>query len=133
MESKTTTGKAALVVVLIFITGFLAGAGSFAALWYIKFRPLAFMKNQGHVMGVLARKLDLSDAQRAGVEIILKETRRDLMAMRNEMRPRIMQRLEQTEQGVSRLLNDEQKKEFSRLVQRRKKMWLKMKGEANNE
>jgi Spy/CpxP family protein refolding chaperone len=130
MESKTTTWKAALVIVLIFITGFLAGAGSFAALRYLKPRPLAFMKNQGQIMRVITRKLDLTDAQRAGVEDILRQTRRDLTALRDEIQPKVRVRLEQAQQQIAALLTDKQKIKFTQLVERRKARFMKMRERA---
>ena len=131
MESKTTTWKAALVIVLVFITGFLAGAGSVAALWYLKPRPLAFMKNQGQIMRVITRKLDLTDAQRAGVEEILRQTKRDLTALRDEIQPKVRQRLEQAQQQIAALLTDKQRIEFTQLVERRKAQFMKMRERAS--
>ena len=118
--------KAVLVSILIFVAGFLAGIGSLAAYRYCNPSPLMFLRNPGRAMELFTQKLELTEQQRTAVEKIVRETQKDLGSLRDEIRPKIKTRLNQSQQAIAALLTGDQKEKFNELVERQKERMKKM-------
>ena len=126
MENKKAILKTALVLVMLFIIGFLAGVGSTISIWRVAKRTMPFMGNPAQTLKFLTKDLALDETQRVDIEQIIKQTRADLMSVRKEVQPRIRQRLLQSQEQIAALLNEEQKKKFNELVEKRKSRARKM-------
>jgi Spy/CpxP family protein refolding chaperone len=120
MNNKKTVLKAVFILALVFIIGFLAGIGSVAVFWNVRMRSLPFMGNPVQTMQRLTKVLNLNEKQQSEIGQIVRQTRNDLKFLRDEVRPKIQQRLEQVQQQIASLLTDEQKIKFTQLVERRK-------------
>ncbi|MDP9190760.1 MAG: hypothetical protein M3P06_03555 [Acidobacteriota bacterium] len=114
MSATKTTIVAILVVVLTFTAG--AMVGVFASHMMIlrgghgaPFFPTKAMVNR------LDRRLDLTDAQRAQVEQIIRRRHANINKLWSDMRPRMRSEIEQTNAEISRILTPEQRKKFDRL------------------
>jgi Spy/CpxP family protein refolding chaperone len=126
MENKKAILKTALVLVMLFIIGFLAGVGSTISIWRAAKRTMPFMGNPIQTLSFLTKELGLTEKQHADIEQIIKQTRTDLMSVRKEVQPRIRQRLQQAQQQIAALLNEEQRRQFNALIERRKARARKM-------
>ena len=114
MSATKTTIVAILVVVLTFTAG--AMVGVFASHMMIlrgahgaPFFPTTAMVNR------LDRRLDLTDAQRAQVEQIIRRRHANIDKLWSDMRPRMRTEIEQTNAEISRILTPEQRKKFDQL------------------
>ena len=126
MADNTVKLKAVIVGTLIFITGFLAGIGSLAAYRHFNPSPFVFLRNPSRAMELFTQKLALTGQQKTAVEKIVRETQKDLGSMRDEIRPKIKTKLNQSQQEISALLNGEQKEKFNELVQSQKEQLKKI-------
>jgi hypothetical protein len=72
----------------------------------------------------LARKLDLTDAQREKISAILQRQYEDFTALRREAGPRVRQRLEQTDREVSEVLTETQRPVWRDLADRLRRDWM---------
>ncbi len=120
MENKKTVCKATLILILVFIIGFLAGIGSVVVFWQVKMRSMPFMQSPTQNLQLLTKALKLNDKQQVEIGKIIRQTRSDLTALREDLRPKVRQRLEQAQQQIAALLTDEQKVVFTQLIERRK-------------
>ncbi len=120
MENKKPVFKATLILILVFITGFLAGIGSVVVFWQVKMHSMPFIQSPTQNLQLLTKTLKLNDKQQVEIGKIIRQTRSDLTALREELRPKIRQRLEQAQQQIAALLTDEQKVVFTQLIERRK-------------
>jgi Spy/CpxP family protein refolding chaperone len=111
--TKTTT-VAILVVLLTFTAGVMVGVlashlmilhgGHGASLF-----PTTAMVNR------LDRRLDLTDAQRAQVEQIIRRHHARIDGMWDDLRPRMRAEIDQANAEISRILTPEQRAKFERL------------------
>jgi len=76
MNNKKSKWKLGLIVVLIFIIGYLAGIGTLISLWYFKFSPLSYMGDPARIMSRLTKTLNLNQEQKETVEQIVQRTER---------------------------------------------------------
>lgn len=129
MEFNKAVFKTALILVMVFIFGFLFAIGTAAMIWKFKLRSAPFMGNPVQTLQRLTTSLNLDEKQRAVVGQILRQTHTDLKSLREEVRPKVRLRLQQARQEISALLNAEQKTKFAELVERRKNS----SGECRNE
>lgn len=67
----------------------------------------------------LRRNLDLSAAQKAQLDAILRETRDEALALRREFLPRFAALLDRTQQKVEAMLTPEQRQAYQRYRERR--------------
>jgi hypothetical protein len=111
--AKTTT-VALLVVALTFIAGMMVGVlashlmilhGGHGAGYF----PTTAMVNR------LDRRLDLTDAQRARVEEIIKRHHARIDAIWSSMNPRVHDEIEQANAEISRVLTVEQRGKFEQM------------------
>lgn len=114
MSATKTTIVAVLVVVLTFTAGVMVGV--FASHMMIlrgghgaAFFPTKAMVNR------LDRRLDLTDAQRAQVEEIIRRRHARIDGLWGDLRPRVRAEVEQANAEISRILTPEQRAKFDRL------------------
>jgi Spy/CpxP family protein refolding chaperone len=113
LSATRTTFFAALVLVLTFAGGVLAGAFGHRALTMRNHRmpPMATRAIIHH----LDRRLDLTDAQRAKIEQILERRHRRMYALTRSVRPRVHAELEAANAEIAQVLTPEQRREFARI------------------
>jgi len=126
MNNKKSKWKLGLIVVLIFIIGYLAGIGTLISLWYFKFSPLSYMGDPARIMSRLTKTLNLNQEQKETVEQIVQRTRKDLLHLRDEVKPKIRKRLERARYEIAAILNEEQKSKFNQFVEKRLARFKKM-------
>lgn len=81
----------------------------------------------------LTRRLDLTDEQQKRVRAVLDEQHAEFMALRDEVRPRVISRLKETEREISAVLTGEQRTKWQKMVERFRRFWLKGHESAGNE
>jgi Spy/CpxP family protein refolding chaperone len=113
VSATKTTIVAILVVLLTFTAGFMAGV--FASHMMIlrgghgaPFFPMAMVNR-------LDRRLDLTDAQRAQVEEIVRRHHDRIDGLWNDLRPRVRAEVDAANVEISRVLTPEQRLKFDRL------------------
>jgi Spy/CpxP family protein refolding chaperone len=113
LSATKTTFFAALVLVLTFAGGVLAGAFGHRALMMRTHRmpPMATRAIIHH----LDRRLDLTDAQRTKIEQILETHHRRIYALTRSVRPRVHAELEAANAEIAAVLTPEQRREFARI------------------
>ena len=114
MSATKTTIVAILVVVLTFTAG--VAVGVFTSHMMILrgghgagFFPAKAMVNR------LDRRLDLTDAQRAQVEQIIRRSHTRIDGMWNDVHPRVRAEIDRANQEISNILTPEQRAKFERL------------------
>lgn len=112
MSATRTTLVAVLVLMLTFGAGFIAGAAAHHLMGHRDGIP-AFAMHA--VLNRLDRHLDLTDAQRAQVEQILRRRHANINAMRTGVRPRVHQELEATNAEIAKVLTPEQRAKFEKM------------------
>ena len=118
--------KLGIIVALIFVLGYLAGMGTLISLWYFKFSPLSYMGDPSMIMSRLTKTLNLNQEQKETVEQIVQRTRKDLLHLRDEVKPKIRKRLERARYEIAAILNEEQKSTFNQFVEKRLARFKKM-------
>jgi hypothetical protein len=126
MENNKNYWKIGVIVTLIFTIGYLAGVGTFISVWYFRVSSFNSMREPTKAMAVLTRELDLNNEQKEQVEKIVNATTQNLFELRDETRPRIRNQLRQAHDEIAALLNDEQRRRFDRLVEKRIIRFMKM-------
>lgn len=112
MPATRTTLVAALVLVLTFGAGVIAGAAAHHLFGHRDGIP-AFAMHV--VLNRLDRRLDLTDAQRAQVEAILRRRHANINAMLGGVRPRVHQELEAANAEIAKVLTPEQRVKFEKM------------------
>lgn len=114
MSATKTTIVALLVVLLTFTAGVMVGV--FASHMMIlrgghgaPLFPARAMANR------LDRRLDLTDAQRAKVEQIIRRSHDRIDGMWNDVRPRMREEIDRANAEISAILTPEQRAKFERL------------------
>jgi len=118
--------KVSIIVALIFVVGYLAGIGTLISLWYFKFSPLSYMGDPTRIMSRLNKTLNLNQEQKETVEQIVQQTRKDLINLRDEVKPKIRRRIEQARDEITTILNDEQRNKFNQFIEKRLARFKKM-------
>ena len=117
MQASKTTVIAIVVVVLTFIAGMAVGV----------FTSHMMILRGGHGAGYfptralvnrLDRHLDLTDAQRAQVEQIIRRRHQRIDQLWSETRPRVNAEISRTNAEISAVLTPEQKAKFEKLKMR---------------
>jgi len=72
----------------------------------------------------LARRLDLSAEQRAQVRAILQRQGQDMARLRQEIWPRALERIDQTEKDISTLLTPRQQKKWRETASQLRRRWI---------
>jgi len=114
VSATKTTIVAVLVVLLTFTAGVAVGV----------FTSHMVILHGGHgaprfpttaMVNRLDRRLDLTDAQRAQVEQIIRRRHARIDGMWDDLRPRMRAEIDQTNAEISRILTPEQRVKFERL------------------
>jgi uncharacterized membrane protein len=125
MENNKNYWKTGVIVTLIFLIGYLAGIGTLISLRYVRERSFPGRRNPVETLTLLTEKLNLSQEQKTAVRTIVRQTRRDLFTLREEARPQVRKLLENARDKIEILLNEEQREQFDRLVERRLERLMK--------
>ena len=125
MENNKNYWKTGVIVTLIFLIGYLAGVGTLGSLRYVRGRSFPGMRNPAETLTLLTEKLNLNQEQKTAVRTIVRQTRRDLFTLRKEARPQVRKLLEKARDEIEILLNEEQREQFDRLVERRLERLMK--------
>jgi len=126
MENKKGLLKVALIVLLIFTTGYLAGIGTFISIIYFKARPFSRILHPMRSLDVLTETLNLNQEQEKTVKELLKQTQKELLDLRGEAKLKTRKRLEQARKQIASTLNEEQRRKFDRIVEKWKARLKKM-------
>jgi hypothetical protein len=126
METNRNYWKAGVIITLIFLIGYLAGAGTLLSVRYVMERNRDAMRNPAKILSVLNGKLNLDQEQKTAVQNILYQTRSDLIKLREATRPQLVKRLEQSRDEIAALLNEEQQVQFDRFVEERLARFMRM-------
>ena len=118
--------KVGIIVSLIFVLGYLAGMGTLISLWYFKMSSFTYMGSPTRIMNRLNKTLNLTQEQKVMVEKTVRQTRKDLLKLRDEIKPKIKNRLERSQNDISTILNEEQRRIFDQFVEKRLKWFKKM-------
>ena len=118
--------KVGIIVSLIFVLGYLAGMGTLISLWYFKMSSFTYMGSPTKIMNRLNKTLNLTQEQKVIVEKTVRQTRKDLLKLRDEIKPKIKNRLERSQNDISTILNEEQRRIFDQFVEKRLKWFKKM-------
>ena len=125
MENNKNYWKTGVIVTLIFLIGYLAGIGTLISLRYVRERSFPGRRNPAETLTLLTEKLNLNQEQKTAVRTIVRQTRRDLFTLREEARPQVSKLLEKARDEIEILLNEEQREQFDRLVERRLERLMK--------
>ncbi len=112
---------ATLAVLGIFLAGSIAGVIG-AQLFYLRsIREPGSMVRWGTRLLAkdLKRDLDLTSEQARQVDVILAQTRRDTIALRDKYKPEFIAVLKQSRHRIEDILTPEQREEFKKLRERR--------------
>ena len=122
MESKAINKtKARLIVLAIFLIGFLAGGFSMSLYRTATGSPDGERKTRGgppqaHILDKMEKKLSLTAEQRERVKAILDETFAQYDQVRRDIDPRIHVIRQQSRERIRALLTEEQKPKYEELV-----------------
>ena len=116
----------ALLALVIFGAGFIAGAGG---------AVIAILKRVQHhiqhpeeapqrITGRLKRRLGLTDEQAARVKAIVSDQQQAIFAIRREAQPRFMAELDRTRSRIDDALDAEQKAKWGRMFDRLRQRWI---------
>jgi Spy/CpxP family protein refolding chaperone len=115
--SRTKTVVVAItVLVLTFVAG--AGVGVFGAHMHILYGGRGAERFPHAMVNRLDHRLDLTDAQRAQVEAIIKRRHAHIDEMWNGVRPKVRAEIESTNQEIEKVLTPEQRARFKRMRMR---------------
>jgi len=119
MENNINHWKTGVIVTLIFLIGYLTGIGTLVSLRYVRERNHPARRNPAETLTLMTQRLNLNREQKEGVENIVRETRKDLFALREDARPQVRRLLQHARDEIAALLNEEQREQFDRLVEER--------------
>ena len=84
------------------------------------------MGSPTRIMNRLNKTLNLTQEQKVMVEKTVRQTQKDLLKLRDEIKPKIKNRLERSQNDISTILNEEQRRIFDQFVEKRLKWFKKM-------
>lgn len=113
MSGTKTTLIAVLVLLLTFGAGFIGGAAAHH-LW-IGHREQLHPFAMKAMLNRLDRRLDLTDAQRAQIEQILRRRHARINETYADVRPRVRAEVEATNAEIMRVLTPEQRAKFEKM------------------
>jgi hypothetical protein len=115
-----------LLALAIFAAGAVCGAG--ATVIFVVNRVQHAIHHPedapARLAGVLQRRLDLTDAQRAEVDAIIAKRQTELLAIRREVQPQVADELEELRAEVDQVLTAEQREHWSKLFDTFIRRWL---------
>ena len=116
----------AFLALVIFVTGFVAGAGAAAVLLLqqAQFAVHHPRETAERVAKRLTRVLDLDAKQAAEVRRIILERQRALWRIRRYVQPLVMAQLRRVCDDIAAVLNPEQEKKWRKMFARLEERWL---------
>jgi len=76
------------------------------------------------IAGIIQRRLDLSDEQRAQVESVVAKRQVEIAAIRSKFQPEIVAQLDAVRNEVSEVLTESQRAQWTQLFDQFKERWL---------
>ncbi len=116
----------AFLVLMIFVTGFVAGAGA-AVILVLRQAQFAVhhpRETAERVAKRLTRELDLNEKQAKQVRRIILERQRSLLRIRRRVQPQVVAQIEQTYHHIAEVLNAEQRKKWRKVFETLRERWL---------
>ena len=116
----------ALLVLVIFVCGMVCGGGITAIALGLVMRDLVRHPEVRVERSTtfLTRRLDLTPEQRQQVHAILQKQAGDMQALRGEVWPRVMQRLQTSETEIAAVLTPAQQEKWKALAKKLREEWL---------
>ncbi|MCP4643920.1 MAG: hypothetical protein GY851_25985 [bacterium] len=118
--------KTAVLALVIFLCGAVAGGGVTSHMIWSRMRD-AFKDPSAiptRIAGHMQRKLDLTDDQRDEIEAIFRSTGEELMALREEVEPRLADHFRKARDEVKAVLTPEQAEKWEKEFGERRKHWF---------
>lgn len=111
---------------LIFCAGLVSGAGfvTIVAVHRLQYAIHHPEEAPARVATTLQRRLSLDDDQKAKVEAIVAKRQVELMAIRQEFQPKVMQQLDQIRTEVGEVLNESQRERWTKMFDDLRDRWL---------
>ena len=115
-------------IVMVFILGILCG--TLATHLYYKYRIESIISGrvptrEEAIVSRLDRRLHLDVRQLEQVRAIIHETRKEIMAIREQLRPQTEAAIEKAQARVRTILTPEQQKEYAKMIAERKERMSK--------
>jgi Spy/CpxP family protein refolding chaperone len=125
-ERKQRRWPVILAALVIFLAGMASGAAvtvvyAVNRLQYAIHHPEAA---PARIAATLARRLDLTDEQRAQVEEIVARRQVEIAAVRRQFQPAMVEQLESVRDEVAGVLDEDQRAKWTRLFEQFKERWL---------
>ena len=118
-------GRAAVILVVVALCGGLAGAAIERLVVQRYFHrpqgrpsPEQQAEHRKQMLDDMTRALSLSDAQRLGIDSIMKHTDSTLRAIRHEMQPRTIAELDSSRNAIIARLDSAQRVKFAKIPKR---------------
>jgi len=120
--------RPAMGIVMVFILGILCG--TLATHLYYKYRIESIISGrvptrEEAIVSRLDRRLHLDGRQLEQVRAIVHETRKEIMAIREQLRPQTEAAIEKAQARVRTILTPEQQKEYAKMIAERKERMSK--------
>ncbi|HTG82037.1 MAG TPA: hypothetical protein VL949_08860 [Geobacteraceae bacterium] len=120
--------RPAMGIVMVFILGILCG--TLATHLYYKYRIESIISGrvptrEEAIVSRLDRRLHLDGRQLEQVRAIIHETRKEIMAIREQLRPQTEAAIEKAQARVRTILTPEQQKEYAKMIAERKERMSK--------
>jgi Spy/CpxP family protein refolding chaperone len=126
--SRKTRYKAAAILAVVFLLGAAAGGAGMRAIMFQHWRTtLSMAPSEGRArfrLEAMARRLDLTDEQRAKVETVLVEAEKERARLTEDCRPQLEALRQKVEKEVDAILSEEQRVKHREMLERmRSRRW----------
>jgi hypothetical protein len=123
---KRRRWRTVLLALLIFAAGLASGAAVTVAVAVHRLQHLIHHPEEapGRVAARLGRRLGLDDAQKAKVEAIVAKRQAELMTLRGEIQPRLMEQLRLLREEIGEVLTGPQRERWERMFDEFRERWL---------
>jgi hypothetical protein len=115
-----------LLAILIFGAGLVSGGALTTAFVVSRVRSLIHHPEQApaRIAARIGRRLHLDDAQQAKVEAIVAARQRELMRLRGEIQPQIMEQLDGLRTEIGEVLTESQREQWQRMFDEFRERWV---------
>lgn len=115
-----------LLAGLIFCAGFLSGAGfvTIVAVHRLQYAIHHPEEAPSRVAMMLKRRLGLNDDQKSKVETIVARRQVELMAIRQEFQPKVMEQLDKIRSEIGEVLTESQRERWEKMFDDLRDRWL---------
>jgi hypothetical protein len=121
-----------VLAALIFAAGLVSGAAVTMAVAVHRLQYFIHHPEEApaRIAGRLQRRLGLDDVQKAKVEAIVANRQRELMTLRGEMQPQVLEQLNLLRAEISDVLTEPQRGRWQRMFDDLRERWLPVVGEG---